>query len=137
MVDAQLLAHPAVRPDRRFPKLVGDKLALLVLAQLPPRQVQRTGQRPLLILTEALLHDFRAFVAEFVSDGLSVEAVDDSAPGAVAIDQDGDQDAVDGDVVLERQELRVGERGQFEDRLVADLPGGPLCRRRHGGGLLA
>src|SRR5262249_62412590 len=75
MVDAQLLAHPAVRPIRRLPKLVGDKLALLLLGQLPPRQVQRPRQRPFLVLTEALLGDRGEVVADIVSDRLAVSVV--------------------------------------------------------------
>ena len=53
MVDAQLLADPPVRPLRRLPQLVGDDRPLARLVELPPGQVQGTGQGPLLLVGRA------------------------------------------------------------------------------------
>jgi hypothetical protein len=76
------------------------------------------------------LDDLRTVVAGFFGNGLGIVAVDDLAPGTVAIDGDRHQDAVDGDVVPEGEELLVGQGGQLQDRGVhrhAALLGG---RRR-------
>jgi hypothetical protein len=53
------------------------------------------------------LDDLQAVVAEFGGNGLALVAVDDLAPRPVAIDQDRHQDAVNGEVVPEGDELIV------------------------------
>lgn len=98
MVHAQLLADPPVRPPRRLPQLVGDDHSLAGLVELPPCQIQGSGQRPLLLVGEPVLDDLGAVVAEYIGDPLAVVAVDDPPERAVAIDEDRDQDAVEGDV---------------------------------------
>ena len=52
MVDAQLAGDPAIRPSGRLPQLVGDKLPPLLVGQLPPCQVEGSGQAPLLPVGE-------------------------------------------------------------------------------------
>ena len=89
--------------------------------KLAAGKVQGTGQRPFLVFFQACLDDLRAVVAEFIGNLLAVVAVDDLAAWPIAIDQDRHQDAVDSDVVPKCREFLVGQRRQFQNRLVLGL----------------
>ena len=112
--------------------MIRDQLPLLVLGQLATGEVQRTGQRPLIFLLNPGLDNLGALIAKFVGNPLAVVAVDDPTHRPIGIDEDGNQDAVDRDVVTEGGELVGRKWRQCEDGFVAGflgcpgLPGFPL-----------
>ena len=118
VIDAEQLGDDPVRLVRRFCKLVGDDLSFLLGRQLPPGQVQGTGERPHFFRLKIISDDLGTVVAHLVSDLLAVAAVDDETPRTAAVRDDRHLDAENADTVPKALQLILGQReGSFRTGL--------------------